>query len=38
MPVYEYECESCRLRFEKMQRFSEDPLEFALTAEDRSTA
>lgn len=26
MPVYEYECDSCRLRFEKMQRFSEDPL------------
>ena len=26
MPVYEYECESCRLRFEKMQRFSDDPL------------
>lgn len=26
MPVYEYECESCSLRFEKIQRFSEDPL------------
>ncbi len=26
MPVYEYECENCRLRFEKMQRFSDDPL------------
>ncbi|MER2599970.1 MAG: FmdB family zinc ribbon protein [Caldilineales bacterium] len=26
MPVYEYECESCDLHFEKLQRFSEDPL------------
>ncbi len=26
MPVYEYECEDCSLRFEKMQRFSEDPV------------
>lgn len=26
MPIYEYECESCRMRFEKMQRFSDDPL------------
>lgn len=26
MPVYEYECESCSVRFEKVQRFSEDPL------------
>ncbi len=26
MPVYEYECDNCSLRFEKMQRFSEDPL------------
>lgn len=26
MPVYEYECDSCSLRFEKIQRFSEDPL------------
>lgn len=26
MPVYEYECDSCSLRFEKTQRFSDDPL------------
>ena len=26
MPVYEYHCDSCQLRFEKVQRFSEDPL------------
>lgn len=26
MPVYEYECDSCSLRFEKIQRFSEDPI------------
>lgn len=26
MPVYEYECDSCRLRFEKRQNFSEDPV------------
>lgn len=26
MPVYEYECDSCSLRFEKMQRFSDDPV------------
>ena len=25
MPVYEYECDNCNLRFEKMQRFSDDP-------------
>lgn len=26
MPVYEYECDSCRVRFEKIQRFSEEPV------------
>jgi putative FmdB family regulatory protein len=26
MPVYEYECDNCSLRFEKMQRFSDDPV------------
>ena len=26
MPVYEYQCDDCTLRFEKMQRFSEDPI------------
>ena len=26
MPIYEYQCEQCQLRFEKMQRFSDDPL------------
>lgn len=28
MPLYEYECESCGLHFEKSQRFSEDPVRF----------
>ena len=26
MPVYEYQCETCHLRFEKLQRFSDSPL------------
>ena len=26
MPIYEYECESCRNRFELMQKFSDRPL------------
>lgn len=26
MPIYEYECESCGHRFEKMQSFSANPL------------
>ena len=26
MPVYEYQCETCQLRFEKLQRFSDSPL------------
>jgi putative FmdB family regulatory protein len=26
MPVYEYLCDSCQLRFEKVQRFSDGPL------------
>ncbi|MCS7221591.1 MAG: FmdB family zinc ribbon protein [Anaerolineae bacterium] len=26
MPVYEYECEACGLRFERVQHFSDDPL------------
>ncbi|MFZ2489743.1 MAG: zinc ribbon domain-containing protein, partial [Anaerolineae bacterium] len=28
MPLYEYECESCGLHFEKSQRFSEEPVRF----------
>ncbi len=27
MPLYEYECESCRKRFEKIRKFSDPPLE-----------
>ncbi|MDW8064281.1 MAG: FmdB family zinc ribbon protein [Anaerolineae bacterium] len=27
MPVYEYECPICGLRFEKQQRFADPPLE-----------
>jgi putative FmdB family regulatory protein len=26
MPLYEYECESCGIRFERMQAFSDEPL------------
>lgn len=26
MPLYEYECEACGLRFERLQHFSDDPL------------
>jgi putative FmdB family regulatory protein len=26
MPVYEYECDNCSLRFERIQRFSDDPV------------
>jgi putative FmdB family regulatory protein len=27
MPLYEYECESCGRRFEKIQKFSDPPIE-----------
>ena len=27
MPLYEYECESCRHRFERIQKFSDPPVE-----------
>jgi putative FmdB family regulatory protein len=26
MPLYEYECESCSIRFERMQHFGDEPL------------
>ncbi len=26
MPIYEYECETCRCRFERKQRFDEEPV------------
>jgi putative FmdB family regulatory protein len=26
MPIYLYECDSCGIRFERLQRFSEEPL------------
>ncbi len=26
MPIYMYQCDSCGVRFERMQRMSEDPL------------
>ncbi len=26
MPLYEYECESCAIRFERMQHFKDEPL------------
>ncbi len=27
MPLYEYQCESCEKRFEKIQKFSDPPIE-----------
>jgi putative FmdB family regulatory protein len=27
MPLYEYECEACKTRFERIQKFSDPPLE-----------
>jgi putative FmdB family regulatory protein len=26
MPIYEYECESCRIRFERLQHFKDEPI------------
>jgi putative FmdB family regulatory protein len=26
MPIYEYQCESCAISFERMQRFEDEPL------------
>jgi len=26
MPIYEYECDLCRFRFEKKQKFDDEPL------------
>ncbi len=26
MPTYEYECESCSIRFERLQQFKDEPL------------
>ena len=26
MPIYQYECDTCGVRFERMQRMSEEPL------------
>lgn len=27
MPIYEYECRDCEHRFERMQKFSDDPVD-----------
>lgn len=27
MPLYEYQCESCKTRFERIQKFSDPPVE-----------
>lgn len=26
MPIYEYECDSCRIRFERLQHFKDEPV------------
>ncbi|HEX6976503.1 MAG TPA: FmdB family zinc ribbon protein [Vicinamibacterales bacterium] len=31
MPLYEYQCESCEARFEKIQKFSDPPVEVCPT-------
>jgi len=31
MPLYEYECESCGTRFEKIQKFSDPPIDVCPT-------
>ena len=31
MPLYEYECESCHNRFERIQKFSDPPIEMCPT-------
>ena len=31
MPLYEYECESCGTRFEKIRKFSDPPIEVCPT-------
>ena len=39
MPIYEYECQECGRIFEKIQRFSDDPLtEYVCGCEGRTTA
>lgn len=36
MPTYEYKCASCGFRFEKRQRFDEDPLSLCPNCEETS--
>src|SRR5215471_6926379 len=35
MPLYEYECESCGRRFERIQKFSDPPIEECPTCGQR---
>ncbi|HET7217241.1 MAG TPA: FmdB family zinc ribbon protein [Vicinamibacterales bacterium] len=35
MPLYEYECEACRHRFERIQKFSDPPVEQCPNCEGR---
>lgn len=36
MPIYEYECKKCRTRFEKRQKFSDDPVASCPKCETKS--
>ena len=38
MPLYEYECEKCGHRFEKIQKFSDPPLDTCRSAAGPSTS
>jgi putative FmdB family regulatory protein len=35
MPLYEYECDACGRRFERIQKFSDPPIETCPTCEGR---
>ena len=36
MPIYEYECEPCGFRFERRQRFDEEPVTMCPKCEGKS--
>ena len=36
MPIYEYECSACNLRFERRQNFDEEPVSFCPRCQGRA--
>lgn len=36
MPIYEYECSSCRTRFERKQRFDDEPISICPSCQGRA--